>query len=918
MDAQAWVVGPTGDFKTLRAALMSGKVRSGATLLLQAATYLEVDLPHNGRTHVTIKRHPDATERPIVDGQNKHAVAINALDGWVIEDVVIRNFKGGSPRDAALQGDYPNGSHFTVRNVLLIDVNRGIQQIAGRSSADRALVDRVLVSHPTEWGALLGSRVDAKDLLVLRPGPPEAVRVGADSPVTDALVVGVRVSPGVPVAGIVLANAADAFVRGAVVIADPTHPGAVGIVTSALAGHESNVVMGAFTAVGIGTWAGEDARRPSERVSAAGPTGVDVEAHLERMMHPLVLPSVASIRQYLAAEASPRAKAEAPRTHAETPTSRGGETWSRGPSQRGAHGGALSADTVPRTVTDPAAKCTGMLPAGGAAGSCPCASCALGKGPGSTAKCTRIPAAAGTPGSCPCASCEAGKALGSPAKCTKASTAGGTPGSCPCASCAFGSLQAPSSVSHGLRVTRRGLVQAAPPAPGAAAMLQVAEAGAPRFALGEELRAALASRIALLDDKSVGASVNLPALRALIAPISPPPAELPHPSGPVAADGGLDPAANKPGSGVEAPDDDCDPGWGWAGSLKAPAPLPGIHIAYGRQISVTDACLYDRYADLLGEPADPTGTINSGAAIQAAIDFAIQNAIGTVYIPRGTYRIEQTLIINSDQPGSASSALRIEGDFPVLRAAMPMLALVSVRDVGALTVERLKLDGAGTTLVGFAGEKLSGPGVLIDQVHSFCCFTGIWVYGCTGAVFRACTADHNISAGFRIRGCGASTFDSCRAQSNGGSGFVIEGFDGQRGCWLTNFWSECNDGVGVDILLPPNANTGVRGFALTNGHVERNRGDGISVGASNSTISNVWIVPSPQSPAGSVAIRLLGGTRGNIIHGNQLNGVLKDPFSAIHDETLNLSGESQHWVRANFVAGSLLPGSDTPLLGSDK
>ena len=41
MATDTWVVGPTGDFKTLRAALMSSKVRSGATLLLQAATYLE-------------------------------------------------------------------------------------------------------------------------------------------------------------------------------------------------------------------------------------------------------------------------------------------------------------------------------------------------------------------------------------------------------------------------------------------------------------------------------------------------------------------------------------------------------------------------------------------------------------------------------------------------------------------------------------------------------------------------------------------------------------------------------------------------------------------------------------------------------------------------------------------------------------
>lgn len=43
--------------------------------------------------------------------------------------------------------------------------------------------------------------------------------------------------------------------------------------------------------------------------------------------------------------------------------------------------------------------------------------------------------------------------------------------------------------------------------------------------------------------------------------------------------------------------------------------------------------------------ADPTGATDSTAAIQAAVDYAIANAIGAVYIPSGTYKIVGTITV---------------------------------------------------------------------------------------------------------------------------------------------------------------------------------------------------------------------------------------------------------------------------------
>lgn len=51
--------------------------------------------------------------------------------------------------------------------------------------------------------------------------------------------------------------------------------------------------------------------------------------------------------------------------------------------------------------------------------------------------------------------------------------------------------------------------------------------------------------------------------------------------------------------------------------------------------------------------ADPTGSANSQPAIQAAIDYAAANRIGTVYFPRGTYLITATINLPKDASGVA-------------------------------------------------------------------------------------------------------------------------------------------------------------------------------------------------------------------------------------------------------------------------
>jgi hypothetical protein len=56
----------------------------------------------------------------------------------------------------------------------------------------------------------------------------------------------------------------------------------------------------------------------------------------------------------------------------------------------------------------------------------------------------------------------------------------------------------------------------------------------------------------------------------------------------------------------------------------------------------------DEYAvSALAHGADPTGAVDSTAALQAAVDAAIAGRIGTVYIPDGTYRVDGTVNVTA-------------------------------------------------------------------------------------------------------------------------------------------------------------------------------------------------------------------------------------------------------------------------------
>lgn len=59
--------------------------------------------------------------------------------------------------------------------------------------------------------------------------------------------------------------------------------------------------------------------------------------------------------------------------------------------------------------------------------------------------------------------------------------------------------------------------------------------------------------------------------------------------------------------------------------------------------------------------ADRSGTRDSTAAIQRALDDAARAGGGVVYLPEGTYRVAP--------PDGASEALKLEGDGVVLRGA---------------------------------------------------------------------------------------------------------------------------------------------------------------------------------------------------------------------------------------------------------
>ena len=92
----------------------------------------------------------------------------------------------------------------------------------------------------------------------------------------------------------------------------------------------------------------------------------------------------------------------------------------------------------------------------------------------------------------------------------------------------------------------------------------------------------------------------------------------------------------------------------------------------------------------LDHGADPTGTDDSTAAIQAAIDAAESAGGGVVYLPEGEYRVSK--------PADSNHALRIRRSDMVLRGAGPDKTFIvnTTTDMRSSSVIRVEPEGGGT------------------------------------------------------------------------------------------------------------------------------------------------------------------------------------------------------------------------------
>ena len=312
-------------------------------------------------------------------------------------------------------------------------------------------------------------------------------------------------------------------------------------------------------------------------------------------------------------------------------------------------------------------------------------------------------------------------------------------------------------------------------------------------------------------------------------------------------------------------------------------------------------------------------------AIQAAINHALVNGVGAVFIPRGTYNLQSTIQIGgNDKPAfeagygigtAANRALTVYGDWPVLKAENEeMNAVLELGTARYLSVERLILAAAGRATYGVLASRLVG-GATLDRVtvHG-AALDGFNLSVLSGGVFRSCASEQNGRHGWLIQGANNSTFDTCSARCNTEDGFRISGApapgpDQSGACYLTSVLSSGNGGVGVHVtdyfdeeyvgwpavaILVAVPTTGV---VVQNGVAAENEGDGVLVESSNTTVSGLRILAGEETLSTSRCIRVTADARGCNIQGNMVAG--DESFAQIRvlgDQAVYDS----HWVQANF------------------
>lgn len=263
---------------------------------------------------------------------------------------------------------------------------------------------------------------------------------------------------------------------------------------------------------------------------------------------------------------------------------------------------------------------------------------------------------------------------------------------------------------------------------------------------------------------------------------------------------------------------------------------------------VTYAMIEGAAFNALDYGADPTGTSNSRAAIQAAIDAAQANGGGTVVIPEGTYLINSTsspdslangLVVPYTSANGTANRVVLQGmgRSTVLQAGNNNMVVVRFCDSHG-AVQDLSINGTGYTGVvglGCIPENITQTTTLVFQLYNI--FSGLYIISCA----EGFTMKTGPDVGGADSGCWYNILKDTHI------------YQCTRGIWLQDgpnaSCSPCNRNTFVNVRCGQNMNTGLQIDAGDTNKFYAVNFEGISSGTTpNATPTAIYI--RQTSPVG--------------------------------------------------------------------
>lgn len=284
--------------------------------------------------------------------------------------------------------------------------------------------------------------------------------------------------------------------------------------------------------------------------------------------------------------------------------------------------------------------------------------------------------------------------------------------------------------------------------------------------------------------------------------------------------------------------------------------------------------------------ADPTGVLDSTAAIQAAI-VAARVAGGTVYLPQGTYKTSSTLAV-----GDFSTGVYIQGAGVQATVIMPTAGVTVALSFGVSGAENQGFSALSINCVNATSciavavnniEFFYADNFLINQAN-----IGISIVGGVVQFFTRFNINRSISDGVVIVGGGDQYFSNGVMSSVGflqptGAGINIQA---SGGVWLLNL-DIISQGSG--LLLDPAAGQIVEFLFAVNCAFDTNSQSGINIQPTGSGQVNLCSFTACWSASASAFGVFTGGT--GSINGVRFNG-LRCINNQLHGVVLNSNAQN--------------------------